>query len=81
MLVIHDESLVALESALGRAARSVVDNAGNRVDVPTIEARTMRIASIIALQIICGETVWDATKPLRLVKPRQPTGIINVIEE
>ena len=81
MLVIQEADLHRLQSHIGSACRCLTDNTGRRVDVPTIDHRTLNVAAMIALQICAGEVVWDATKPLRLLRPKQPVGVVNILEE
>lgn len=81
MLVAHEANIRHLEEQLALGLRNLTDNAGNRVNLPTIEGRALRNAVMMALQIAAGEVVWDASVPLRLTKVRPTTGVLQVQEE
>lgn len=80
MLVAHEANIRHLEEQLALCLRNLTDNAGQRVNLPTIESRPLRNAVMLALQIAAGEVVWDASVPLRLAKIQPRAGVLQVEE-
>ena len=75
MLVIPEIALATLMRQIVESTHSLTDTAGEPQMLSTIPQAQMRMAALVAIQIVAGETVWPGDKQLLIKRPKQTHSI------
>jgi Tfp pilus assembly protein PilX len=78
MLVFPPAALREIESAIVTATHMATDTAGEKLQLSTIDGRTLATAARVALEIATGEVVWPSDQTLKLKAPRRASGIFDI---
>lgn len=77
LLVVSAAARSALESALADATHRLTDTAGERVNISTIDGRTLQTAVRTALAIATGEIIVFSDERLIAPSPKAPEGVFH----
>jgi hypothetical protein len=76
--VISDHDLRFIEQAIVAAAREATTLRGDRVMVPTIDAKKLRQAAKLAISMAISEDVWDGSEVLKVPAAQRVRGYVEV---
>lgn len=77
MIVIPEFILTTLMAQIAQATHELVDQNGEPVRFGTIDAKQMRSAAKIAIEIAVGDTVWPGDRKISLPRPKVSQGIFE----
>jgi len=79
LLVIPETALREVQVAIVNATHSATNVLGEKIQLATIESRTLEAAARLAIQMATGEVVWPGGERLKVPKPKQSVGILEEV--
>ena len=79
LLVISETALRAVQEAIVNATHSATNALGEKIQLATIDGRTLATAARLAIEVSTGEVVWPGGERLRIPKPKQQMGILEEV--
>jgi hypothetical protein len=81
VIVLPEVALKQLMTQIVGATHGLVDTSGAQCTLGTIPEAQMRMAALIAVQIVAGQTVWPGDRPIKITRPKQRVGVFDFEEE
>lgn len=79
LLVIPETVLRSVEVAIVAATHNATNALGEKIQIATIDSRTLASAARVAIELATGEVVWPGGERLRIPKPKQQLGILEEV--
>ena len=79
LLVIPETVLRAVQEAIVNATHTATNALGEKIQISTIDSRTLAAAARVAIELATGEVVWPGGEKLRIPKPKQQMGILEEV--
>ena len=70
LILVPEVALRTLMMQVVSTSHSLTDTGGSPVVLNTISEDKMRMAAIIALQIVSGQPVWPGDQPISIKRPK-----------
>jgi hypothetical protein len=77
MIVLPEYALKTLMTQIVTARHAMTDAAGNPISLGTVDEKTMRMAALVAMQILVGELVFPGDRKILVRRPKRQTGIFE----
>lgn len=77
MIVIPEFILTNLMGQIAQAKHELVDQDGASVMLGTIEAKQLRAAALVAIQVAVGDIVWPGDRKISRPRPKVSQGIFE----